>query len=102
MTLKGVIEAHRAKVLGEECFRLTVRRSNIFEDALQALKIGFDETKQLRVSFWNEPAVDDGGPRREFFMLLLGAIANNGSLLDGPPERRILRHNAGAFQVRKI
>ena len=36
-------------------------------------------------AFFSEAAVDDGGPRKEFFMSLLGAIANNGSLLDGPP-----------------
>ena len=46
-----------------------------------------------------EHAVDQGGPRREYFMLMVGAIANSGSLLDGPPDRRILRHNANAFQV---
>ncbi len=34
-----------------------------------------------------------------FFMLLMGSIGNNSSLLDGPPDRRILRHNTSAFQV---
>ena len=32
-------------------------------------------------------------------MLLTGAIANHGSILDGPPNRRLLRHNADAFKV---
>ena len=35
----------------------------------------------------------------EFFMILMGAIANHGSILDGPPDRRLLRHNADAFKV---
>lgn len=78
--------------------RVTVRRGHILEDAVASLRC-YDETKHLRVTFLGEPAVDEGGPRREFFMLLLGDVANNGSLLDGSPERRVLRHNASAFQV---
>ena len=48
------------------------------------------------MSFLGERGVDGGGPRREFFMLLMGCI---GSILDGPPERRVLRHNTTAFEV---
>lgn len=77
-------------------FRITVRRVHIFEDTLVALRAGFDEKKHLRVHFLEETAVDGGGPRREFLMLLMCAIANNGSILDGPSERRVLRH---AFEV---
>ena len=100
LTLKEVIEAHNLEVLDEDAFRITARRSHIFEDTVDTLRLGFDERKRLHIIFFSEAAVDDGGPRREFFMTLLGAIANNGSLLDGPPDRRILRHNATAFQVR--
>ena len=32
-------------------------------------------------------------------MLLMNEIANTGSLLEGPPTRRVLRHNTSAFQV---
>ena len=59
----------------------------------------YNETKPLKVTFLGEPAVDEGGPKREFFMLLMGEIANNGSLLDGSPNNKILRHNTSAFQV---
>lgn len=102
LTLEEVIKRHRAEVLYEDEFntyRITVRRRHIFEDTLVALCSGFDEKKHLRVSFLGEPAVDGGGPRREFFMLLMGSIANNSSLLDGPPDRRVLRHNTTALQV---
>lgn len=58
-----------------------------------------NDESQIRVAFLGESAVDTGGPRREFFMLLMGAIANNGSILDGPPNRRLLRHNVLALQV---
>ena len=97
LTLEGVIEQHRAEVLYEDmfnCHRFTVRRRYIFDDTLAIIRSGLDEKKHLRVTFLGEPAVDGGGPRREFFMMLMGAISNNGSLLDGPPDRRVLRqHN---------
>ena len=56
----------------------------------------------LRLHFGGEPAIDYGGPTREFFSLLLKSIENNTSLLDGSHDRRILRHNATAIQVRIV
>lgn len=61
--------------------RITVRRGHIFEDVRKTV-MNMDESKHVRVTFLGEAAVDDRGPRRE---LLIGAIANNGSLLQGPP-----------------
>jgi hypothetical protein len=77
--------------------RLTVRRRNIFSDAKRGFA-RFDESKLLRITFLGESAIDDGGPKREF-MILMGAIANNGSIMYGPPNKRLVRHNAAALQV---
>ncbi len=87
-------------MLGEDSksYRITVRRGHLFQDNKLSLS-NFEESMHLRVTFLGEPAVDDGGARREFFMLLLGDIANNGSLLDDLPNKRVLRHNAVAFKV---
>ena len=68
---------------------------------MNELRFGYDESKYFCITFIDDPAIDQGGPRREYFMLLMGSIANSGSLLDGPPDRRTLRHNANAFQVRE-
>ena len=76
----------------------TVRRSNISEDAHRALKRTFDEKKHVRITFLGESAVDGGGPRREFFMLLMNAIKENNSLLDGPSVSRVLRRSTAALQ----
>ena len=97
-----MIKQHRDKYYYEDdlkAHRITVRWGHILDDTLVALRSGFDEKKHIRVRFLGEPAVDEGGPRREFFMLLMGAIANTSSLLDGPPNCRVLRHNTSAFQV---
>lgn len=52
-----------------------IRRKHVFVDALHAVKNGLDVTKHLRVTFVGEPAVDAGGPLREFFHLLMISIA---------------------------
>jgi hypothetical protein len=48
---------------------------------LDELHFGFDGSLHFRVTFMGDPAVDQGGPKREYFMLFMGSIANSGSLL---------------------
>ena len=73
--------------------RIIVRRSNILTDSFHLLRNGLDVTKYLRVTFVNEPAVDEGGPLREYFRLLLSAIESNSSLLSGIEFSRTPTHN---------
>ena len=47
------------------------------------------------VEFFNDPAVDGGGPRREFFHLLLHGIFNS-SLFSGYPSNVVPVHNIKA------
>ena len=103
LSTKDAIKAHRASVLysSELCtHHITVRHGHIMDDTIFSLRAGFDEQKHLRIRFVGELAVDEGGPRREFFMLMMNAIANSSMLLQGPPDRRTLRHNTSAFQVK--
>lgn len=60
-------------------------------------KRGIPVSKHLRVTFLGEPAVDAGGPLREFFRLLLGEICRNSSLFCGPPTARVPLHNVAAL-----
>lgn len=90
-----MIKAHRASVLYDDEYcahRITVRRGHILEDTRLSLH-SFDEKKHIRIRFMGEAAVDQGGPRREFFMLIMNEVANSAMLLQGPPDRRLLRHN---------
>ncbi len=50
-------------------------------------------TKHLKVTFVGEPAVDAGGPLREFFHYILLEIAENDSLLSGSDTTRCSLHN---------
>ena len=54
-------------VLSEEPKRLTVRRKFIWQDFKNEHQKRFTSKDRLKVIFSGEPAVDDGGPRRELF-----------------------------------
>ena len=61
-------------ILGVAHFTIKIRRDHILEDSLDALvKEGISSDinqKPLRVIFVNEPAIDEGGVKKEFFQLL--------------------------------
>ena len=56
-------------VIGSEITnRISIRRSSAFQDYVAARKKKWFHLKgSLKVTFIGEPAVDEGGPRREFF-----------------------------------
>ena len=82
----------------EDRIRITVRRKHILEDTLHILHGGHDTTKHLKVTFVGEPAVDAGGPLREYFHLLLRELAQNSSLFCGPCTSRAPKHNISELE----
>ena len=101
MSLESLLEGHRMKVLLEEdnYHRITVRRRHVFQDAMTAFRTGFQFNKYLAVTFLGEPAVDAGGPCREFFRLLTQEIFKS-SFFDGPEDARVPAHNILALEKR--
>ncbi|GAV49480.1 hypothetical protein ZYGR_0P01240 [Zygosaccharomyces rouxii] len=58
-------------------FKIRVRRSNITNDSLRSIENHQrDLMKSLRVEFVNEPGVDAGGLRKEWFLLLTRSLFN--------------------------
>ena len=52
----------------DQANRITIRRNHIWRDAVRAMsRSSFDPSRCVQVTFIGEQAVDDGGPRREFF-----------------------------------
>ena len=78
--------------------RIVVRRNHLWEDALKRFKVGLDFQKYVRVLFVGEPAVDEGGPLREFLHLLMGEIATNNSLFCGDENCRVPLPNMAALE----
>ena len=73
---------------------IAVRRRHLWKDSKLVLsRHNNDYTMGMRVTFVSEAAVDEGGPRREYFRLVLAELANNNSLFDGDSHRHVLQHN---------
>lgn len=98
--ISELIEDHRRKVLPKDDskIRLVVRRKHVFKNALHKVKNGVDVNKCLKITFVDEPAVDAGGPLREFFHLLFVSISHNNNLFSGPAHARCLSHNVAELQ----
>ena len=104
--LKHILQQHQRLVItqadDEDVQRIHVRRSNVFADSFrQFSKYSFDVSKMLKVIFIGESAVDDGGPRREYFQLLQHDIACKSGLFGGWPDRVVLLHNVEALSRNK-
>ena len=69
--------------------RIVIRRPKIWEDTLNSFQSGINFRKYIRVTFCAEPAVDDGGPLREFLRFLMGSIATNNHLFCGSEDCRV-------------
>ena len=89
-SLKHTLQVHANRVLNhdeEVCQRINVRRSDVFRDGVHAFeRSSFDVSKCLKVRFIGEPAVDLGGPRREFFRLFLSEMGQISGLFQGWPN----------------
>ena len=70
--IKDVISCANKMVDAEAVNRVSIRRRFVFKDYIAAReklrqRKRFNPKGQLKLTFIGEPAVDDGGPRREFF-----------------------------------
>ena len=92
MPVEDLIGRQRVKILPvdkSDVQRIVVRRNHLWEDTLKRFQAGLNFRKYVRVLFVGEPAVDDGGPLREFLHLLMGEIAANNSLFCGQEDCRV-------------
>ena len=70
--LKEVLKTLQQNVDSSKKTRISVRRKSMFQDYIEARKKKWFNSRQaLKVTFIGEPAIDDGGPLREFFTGLL-------------------------------
>ena len=101
--IKHLLIQHRQRVLigvdNEEYQRIHIRRAYLLKDAFrQFSKDSFAINKLIRVVFIGEEAVDDGGPRREFFHLLNRDIFTKSGLFAGHPHHVVPLHNVNAVE----
>ena len=65
--IKSKIGSLATSFVSVEQVRLSVRRKNIWDDLKKAARKHIGPTNNLKIVFLGEPAIDDGGPKREFF-----------------------------------
>ena len=97
---------HQARVIAskddEDVQSVRVHRSNILLDSLrQFSRKSFNVSKMIKVNFIGEEAVDMGGPRREFFHLLMQEIFQS-NYFAGYPDHVIPLHNVEALLDNKF
>lgn len=72
-SVSDVLKSHfflvgQVELVPEDRQNIVVRRRHVWQDAKRALgRVNFNECIGLNISFVGEPAVDAGGPLREFF-----------------------------------
>ena len=59
MILKNSVKA--------EVIWVTVRRKHLWQDYTKARQNSYHPSNLIKITFCGESAIDDGGPRREFF-----------------------------------
>ena len=73
----------------------------MWQDACRAFSAPtFKLSRGIRVNFIGERGVDGGGPRREFYRLLIEAICTTSGLLEGSDENKIPLHNCAALKAK--
>ena len=66
--LTGILETLQRQYVSEKEVRVNIRRKHIWSDFKQARKkFNLVPSHKMKIVFLGEPAVDNGGPRREFF-----------------------------------
>ena len=88
--ITGIVKAHSERVVTTKCRPIYISRGNVWKTALRQFgrRTFSESTDVLYVTFasdedTNEDAVDLGGPRREFFHLLLKAIYKESGVFEG-------------------
>lgn len=86
----------------ESPLRIKIRRSHVWQDAAFKLRkcTENDLNKLIKIQFVGEPAVDQGGPRNEFFSLLHKEMAAS-SLFVGEPRSKCFNHNVIALEKKE-
>ena len=69
--IKEISKLAESKLVNVNPKRITVRHKLTWEDLKKELVRKVTPTTKIKVVFAGEPAVDDGGPRRNYFQVIL-------------------------------
>lgn len=82
--------------------RITIRRSYLFVDTIKEFgKVSLDLSRPFQVRFYGEPAVDEGGPKRELFRLFKKDLCSKTSMFYASEKGILPVHNLSALAGRQ-
>jgi len=86
-------------------FQIKIRRDNLLEDSLNNLVNRDSQTlskllrKPMRVYFEGEPAIDEGGVKKEYFQLVFKELFNpDWGMFNYNPDNRLYWFNGKTFE----
>lgn len=97
-TLQAILTELSSKINRQDVLRINVTRSSVLDGALRAFRrTTYSPLKQMLIRFADddgvtEGAVDQGGPLREFFRLLIMELFSS-KLFVGPLNHKVLTHD---------
>eukprot|EP01138_Halocafeteria_seosinensis_P016330 gb/GECG01016661.1/.p1 GENE.gb/GECG01016661.1/~~gb/GECG01016661.1/.p1 ORF type:complete len:826 (+),score=108.45 gb/GECG01016661.1/:1-2478(+) len=84
-------------------YELKIRRDHLVEDALEQVTRTSDKTvmkRPLRVTFIGEPGLDEGGVRKEFFLLMVRQVFSPAfGMFKEDPDTKLIWFNPDAFDA---
>lgn len=103
----NILIQHQEKVIvatNEENFqRIHIRRKTLYTDALRAFsRSSFNPSRMRSVTFIGEAAIDDGGPRWEFFSFLMRDVFSISGLFTGWPSNVVPIHSIEGVSTNKF
>ena len=104
-TISVLIQNHRSDNLPTDVYNkicIIVRRKHVFSDTMHQLRCGLDVLKHMRVTFVGEPAVDAGGPMREYLHISMASVARNNSLFCGEETGRVPVHSVVELERKRF
>lgn len=100
--LKESLENFQQQVKDEETCEVVILRKKLLQTCLTAVKEpSFDYFKIPCIYFSGEEAEDLGGPKREFFRLLMKTVAGEFGVFEGSQSSLVFSHNHSVLEKKK-
>ncbi|KAL5470935.1 hypothetical protein EMCRGX_G028994 [Ephydatia muelleri] len=98
VSLESVLLALSCGINYDKVTNIEVRRGSVFANALRAARRPtFCVSGALKVEFIGEPAVDAGGPKREFFSILAKEMSQ--IIFEGPVNMISFKHDPAGIEA---
>lgn len=102
MKLKETLGNFQKQVNDQETCEIVILRRKLLQTCLTAVKEpSFDYLKIPCIYFSGEEAEDLGGPKREFFRLLMKTVAGEFGVFEGNQSSLVFSHNHAVLEKKK-